>query len=77
LHSDGRTLVIRTYVALYFLVLDDAGIPRPDGRRGCDILGLELQGEGVTWLDEATLALSSEAAYGVPGTISRVRCPRP
>ena len=77
LHSDGRTLVIRTYVALYFLELDVAGIARPDGRRGCDILGLELQGEGVTWLDEATLALSSEAAYGVPGTISRVRCPRP
>jgi hypothetical protein len=76
LHPDGRTLVIRTYVALYFLGLDDAGIPRPGPKRGCTILGLELQGEGVTWIDESTLALSSEAAYGVPGTISRVRCPR-
>ena len=77
LHPDGRTLLVRTYVALYFLELDDAGVPRPDRRHGCSILGLELQGEGVTWLDDATLALSSEAAYGVPGTISRVRCPRP
>ena len=77
LHPDGRTLLVRTYVALYFHELDDAGVPRPDRRHGCSILGLELQGEGVTWLDDATLALSSEAAYGVPGTISRVRCPRP
>lgn len=77
LHPDGVTLVVRSYVALYFLRLDDAGIPRPAARRGCTILGLELQGEGVAWLDDATLALSSEAAYGVPGTISRVRCRRP
>ena len=77
LHSDGRRLVVRTYVALYFFRLDDAGIPRPEGRRGCAILGLELQGEGVTWLDDETLALSSESAYGVPGTISRVRCRLP
>ena len=75
LHPDGRTLVIRTYVALYFLGLDDAGIPRAGPKRGCAILGLELQGEGVTWIDDSTLALSSEAAYGVPGTLSRVRCP--
>ncbi|MGE5926177.1 MAG: hypothetical protein ACM357_02400 [Gemmatimonadota bacterium] len=75
LHPDGLTLVIRTYVALYFLRLDDDGIPRAGPKRGCAILGLELQGEGVTWIDESTLALSSEAAYGVPGTLSRVRCP--
>jgi hypothetical protein len=77
LHPDGATLVVRTYVGLYFLTLDEAGRLRPGRKRGCAILGLELQGEGVTWLDEATLALASEAAYGVPGTISRVRCPAP
>jgi hypothetical protein len=77
LHPGGRMLVVRTYVGLYFLTLDDAGVPRPGKRRGCAILGLELQGEGVTWLDDETLALSSEAAYGVPGTLSRVRCPEP
>ena len=76
LHPDGRTLVIRTYVALYFFRLDDAGMPRAGPKHGCAILGLELQGEGATWIDEVTLALSSEAAYGVPGTLSRVRCPR-
>ena len=77
LHPDGRTLAVRTYVAVYFLTLDDAGIPRHGDGHACTILGLELQGEGVTWLDDTTLALSSEAAYGVPGTISRMRCPRP
>ena len=77
LHPDGSSLVVRTYVALYFFTLDDTGIPRAgDAPAGCSILGLELQGEGVTWLDEATLVLSSEAAYGTPGTISLVRCPR-
>ena len=77
LHADGRFLIVRTYVALHFFTLDEAGIPRAGkAPTGCSILGLELQGEGVTWLDDSTLALSSEAAYGVPGTISLVRCPR-
>jgi hypothetical protein len=77
LHPDGRQLVVRTYVALHFFTVDETGIPRAGAPpTGCSILGLELQGEGVTWLDESTLALSSEAAYGVPGTISLVRCPR-
>lgn len=77
LHRDGAALVVRTYVALYFFTLDAGGVPRAgDAPAGCSILGLELQGEGVTWLDESTLALSSEAAHGTPGTISRVRCPR-
>ena len=76
LAPDGRTVVLRTYAALHFFSLGpdlrlDPG-PRPVA---CSILGLELQGEGVTWLDRTTLALSSEAAYGTPGTISRVRCP--
>ena len=77
LHPDGRRLVVRTYVTLHFFTLDDAGIPRAGKNpAGCSILGLELQGEGVTWLDGERLALSSEAAYGIPGTISLVRCPR-
>ncbi len=77
LHADGRLLVVRTYVAVHFFTLDESGVPRAGtAPTGCTILGLELQGEGVTWLDESTLALSSEAAYGVPGTISLVRCPR-
>lgn len=77
LHPDGRLLVVRTYAALHFFTLDADSAPDAGARpEGCAILGLELQGEGVTWLDEATLALSSEAAYGMPGTISLVRCPR-
>lgn len=76
LAPDGRTVVLRTYATLYFFSLDAEARLHP-GRPpvACGILGLELQGEGVTWLDQTTLALSSEAAYGSPGTISRVRCP--
>lgn len=77
LHPDGNLLVVRTYAALHFFTFDEQGVPEAGATPGgCAILGLELQGEGVTWLDEATLALSSEAAYGIPGTISVVRCPR-
>jgi hypothetical protein len=76
LHPDGRRLVVRTYAALHYFTLAADSAPEAGARpTGCAILGLELQGEGVTWLDEATLALSSEAAYGMPGTISLVRCP--
>jgi hypothetical protein len=75
LGRDGRTLVVRTYVSLHFFRLDRTGTPAPIPEApACGILGLELQGEGVTWLDDETLALASEAAYGMPGTVSVVRC---
>ena len=77
LHSDGRSLVVRTYVSLHLFTLEEGGAIRAGSDPvGCSILGLELQGEGMTWLDGERLALSSEAAYGIPGTISLVRCPR-
>ncbi|HEX6644814.1 MAG TPA: hypothetical protein VF037_09050 [Gemmatimonadales bacterium] len=76
LHPDGHTLVVRTYASLHFFRIGERGAPAPvPGVPPCGILGLELQGEGVTWLDEGTLALSGEAAYGMPGTVSVVRCP--
>jgi len=77
LHPDGATLVVRTYATLYFFDLGAEGRPDPAARPvACGILGLELQGEGVTWRDAETMALVSEAAYGMPGTVSIVRCPR-
>jgi hypothetical protein len=69
---DGRTLVVRTYTELYFFPL------LGDGRLGpltksCNVAGLEPQGEGVTWLDDRRLLLTSEASIGA-GVIHIVTC---
>lgn len=71
---DGGTVVIRTYTELYFFPL------LGDGRLGplaksCNVAGLEPQGEGITWLDEQRLLLTSEARTGMgPGPLHIVRC---
>lgn len=76
LASDGHGVVIRTYADLYFFERDARDRLSPATPPvACSILGLELQGEGITWLDDATLALSTEEAFGVPGGVSVVRCP--
>ena len=69
----GQRVAIRTYTELYlFPVL-------PGGRLGtpvaCNVAGLEPQGEGVEWLDDRRLLLTSEAGpRGAPGPIHVVRC---
>lgn len=60
---DGRSVVIRTYTELYVFPL------LGDGRIGpltksCNVAGLEPQGEGITWLDDRRLLLTSEARTG-------------
>ena len=42
----------------------------------CDVAGLELQGEGITWLPDDAFLLTSEGGFGVPGTLTVVRCER-
>ena len=74
LSPGGRRVAVRTYQAVYLFDLAEDGSLRPDGI-ACSIGGLELQGEGVAWLDEATLVLTSEGLLGFPGTISVGRCP--
>lgn len=70
---DGRRVAIRTYTELYLF-------PQlPAGRLGtpviCNVAGLERQGEGVEWLDDRRLLLTSEAGpRGAPGPIHIVRC---
>ena len=72
---DGTLLVLRTYTELIFYRLDGAEQPT---KAGSCWLGLrEPQGEAVDFLDDNTLVLTSEAAFGLPATISRVRCPLP
>jgi hypothetical protein len=69
----GDRLVLRTYTEVYFFRrLDDrhlmlAGPPCWVGTR-------EPQGEGVGFLDDSTLVLTSEAVLGQRGVIHRLRC---
>lgn len=71
----GRRAVLRTYTELYFFRLD-RGRLNPDGPP-CWLGASEPQGEGVGFVDEQSLILTSEAVLGEPGTVYRVRCPRP
>ena len=43
----------------------------------CRIAGIDIQGEGVAWLDAERLVLTSERALRPSGTIAIVRCPLP
>lgn len=77
LAPDGR-VAIRTYRDIFLFVLADEGrLQRSDPPTACDISGLESQGEGITWADDSTLVLTSEASRRAPGTIHYVRCPWP
>lgn len=70
---DGTRVVIRTYTELfYFRRLDDRRLT-PEGSP-CWLGTLEPQGEGVTFLDDTTLVLTSEGVLGQAGPIHRVQC---
>ncbi len=69
----GERVVIRTYTELFFFHrLDDRRLT-PEGSP-CWLGTLEPQGEGVAFLDDRTLVLTSEGVMGQPGAIHRVRC---
>jgi hypothetical protein len=69
----GTILVVRTYTQLFFFRLDEP--TTQIHAAGSCWLGLrEPQGEAVDFLDDSTLVLTSEVAFGRAGTISRVRC---
>lgn len=75
LAPNGREVAIRTYQDIYFFRRDEAGRLRPaPGGPACSVAGLEIQGEGVAWLDDSTLVLTSERGYGAVGTVSVARC---
>ena len=76
LSPDGSRVVVRTYVDLYFFELAaNGGLTPARPPIVCGIFGLELQGEGVDWLDKRRLALSGERQMGVAGGIAIVECP--
>jgi hypothetical protein len=73
---DGMTLAVRTYYEVYFFKLATRrGQMRwEDVGQSCALGDAEPQGEGIDYLDEQTLLLTSERARGRPGSIHRLRC---
>jgi hypothetical protein len=69
----GDRVVIRTYLAVYLFTLTKQGALIPTGV-ACDTAGLQLQGEGVSWLDDRELVLTSEGGFGGQGTIVVMAC---
>lgn len=70
---DGRKVAIRTYTELYLFTLIGDGRVAPNPTI-CNVAGLEAQGEGVAWLDDRRLVLTSEAVGVSPGMIHIVSC---
>ena len=70
----GKRVVLRTYTELFFYTYDEGGSLMPQGDP-CFIGASEPQGEGVDFLDENTVILTSETLPGRPGPITLVRCP--
>ena len=70
----GKRVVLRTYTELFFYTYDASGSLIPQGDP-CFIGGSEPQGEGVDFLHEDTVILTSEMLPGRPGPITLVRCP--
>ncbi|MGH7704049.1 MAG: hypothetical protein ACREMO_13215 [Gemmatimonadales bacterium] len=75
LAPDNRTVAIRTYREIFFFLRtkdDRLKATRPPV--ACDISGLEPQGEGVDWLDDRRLVLTSERSSAPAGSIHVVQC---
>jgi hypothetical protein len=73
LREDGL-VAVRTYRYIYFFRFEGTRFtPVSDGFR-CDARGLELQGEGIAWLNGDTLATSSERVAIANGGVSRILC---
>ena len=73
LSPSGDRVAVRTYLAVYLFTLTSRGTLVPLGV-ACDAAGLQLQGEGISWLDDRVLVLTSEGGFGSPGTIVLLQC---
>lgn len=73
LSPNGERVVIRTYTELFYFRRADDRRLTPDGPP-CWLGTLEPQGEGVAFLDDSTLVLTSEGVLGQAGALHRVRC---
>jgi hypothetical protein len=71
---DGIEVAIRTYSYIFFFRLENGGLTPDPERSRCYAAGLDVQGEGITWLKNGRLATTSERRTGLGGTISIVEC---
>jgi hypothetical protein len=69
----GERVAVRTYRSVYLFGFAGQGDLLPLGV-ACDAAGLQLQGEGISWLDDRVLVLTSEGGFGSPGTIVLLEC---
>jgi hypothetical protein len=69
----GDRVAVRTYRSIYLFGFVRQGDLLPLGV-ACDAAGLQLQGEGISWLDDRVLVLTSEGGFGSPGTIVLLEC---
>lgn len=76
LSLSGRTVAVRTYLAIYLFLLTPDRTLAPTGV-ACDAAGLQLQGEGISWLNDRVLVLTSEGGFGTRGTIVLLGCGDP
>jgi len=72
--QDGIRVVIRTYGYIFFFRLENGTLRLDDHRPGCYAAGLDIQGEGITWLGDGRLVTTSERRTGLGGTVSIVEC---
>ena len=69
----GDRVAIRTYVAVFLFTLTRRNTLLPLGV-ACDAAGLQVQGEGISWLDHRRMVLTSEGGFATPGTIVVLGC---
>ena len=69
----GDRVAVRTYIAVFLFALTPQRTLAPLGVV-CNTAGLQLQGEGISWLDDRVLVLTSEGGFGSPGTIVLLQC---
>ena len=72
--ESGRRVAIRTYRSIYLFRRAEDGTLTPDGWTACGILGVEPQGEGITWLPDGRLLLISEKGFFASGVVVSVDC---
>ncbi len=72
----GDRVAVRTYLSIYLFTLAPPGRLLPLGV-ACIAAGFQLQGEGIAWLDDTDLVLTSEGGFGRPGTIVVMGCQAP
>jgi hypothetical protein len=78
LSPDGRTVAIRTYATVYFFFPSrDGHLETPSEPLACDVSRLGPQGEGIGWLDQRRVVLTSERNLLPAGTIAVAECALP